>query len=197
MRERSAHSDCRSVQGRLQCGCTRHRRAHRRSYGTEAADEHPDLDLYLVTSDSSYRAFFGDRPASLALLVRAVIAEDFDEFGFDIVVLILDNSVEGEPSVGKAGAFLHIHGGPYRVLLEEVGEATLRHHERSVAFCCAQARARTVFRGVRASLTQPGRTGHFRGASPQRHRVSPGCKPAAWGGSFPAPRRVPCRWMDL
>lgn len=91
------------------------------SYATGTADEHSDLDLYLVTSDASYGAFFGDRLAFLALLGRAVLAEDFNEFGFDMVVFILEDGVEGELSLGKAAAFLHIHGGPYRVLLDKVG----------------------------------------------------------------------------
>jgi hypothetical protein len=89
------------------------------SHATGMADEHSDLDLYLIVSDPDYEEFFGDRFRFLARLGTPILAEDFNGFGFDMIVFLMEDGVEGELSLGKASGFLHIHGGPHRVLLDE------------------------------------------------------------------------------
>jgi hypothetical protein len=91
------------------------------SHASGRADEHSDLDLYLILSDSDYDAFFRDRMTILACLGDAVMAEDFDGFGFDTIVFLMQDGVEGELALGKESHFTHIHGGPYQVLLDRRG----------------------------------------------------------------------------
>jgi hypothetical protein len=50
-----------------------------------------------------------------------VLAEDFDGFGFDMVLFLLADGVEGEMAFGRRSGFSHIHGGPYRVLMDQDG----------------------------------------------------------------------------
>ena len=89
------------------------------SYATGNADEYSDLDLYLITTTEAYVDFFAERQRFLARLGDPVFAEDFHGFGFDMVVFILVNGVEGELALADEGRFHHIHGGPFRVLVDK------------------------------------------------------------------------------
>ncbi|NIQ06747.1 MAG: aminoglycoside 6-adenylyltransferase [Candidatus Korarchaeota archaeon] len=91
------------------------------SLATGTADQFSDLDIYLITSDAVYDAFFTERKEFVHRLGDPVYLEDFDGFGFDMVLFILANGVWGELGLGKASHFLHIHGGPYRVLVDKTG----------------------------------------------------------------------------
>lgn len=89
------------------------------SHATETADAHSDLDLYLITAEGAYDAFFAGRKAFMDHLGEPVFLEDFDGFGFDMLVFILANGVEGELAMASESRFQHIHGGPFKVLLDK------------------------------------------------------------------------------
>lgn len=91
------------------------------SLATGTADEYSDLDLYLITADEEYAGFFAGREAFMRQLGEPVFLEDFHGFGFDMVLFIFENGVKGELGLAKASHFLHIHGGPYRVLVDKIG----------------------------------------------------------------------------
>jgi predicted nucleotidyltransferase len=89
------------------------------SLAAGTSDEFSDLDLYLVISDPEYANFFSDRSRFVSRLGRPVFAEDFNEFGFDMIVFIMDNGIEGEIALGSESRFLTIHGGPLKVLVDK------------------------------------------------------------------------------
>jgi predicted nucleotidyltransferase len=91
------------------------------SYAQGTNDEYSDLDLYLITTDEGYDDFFANREAFLRQLGDPVFSEDFQEYGFDLITFLFAAGIEGELGLGRASHFLHIHGGPYRVLLDKVG----------------------------------------------------------------------------
>lgn len=91
------------------------------SVAAGTADEYSDLDLYLVVADEEYESFFADRQGFISRLGEPVYLEDFDGFGFDMVIFILAGGVKGELGLGRASGFSHIHGGPYRVLVDKIG----------------------------------------------------------------------------
>lgn len=89
------------------------------SYARDAADAHSDLDLYLITTDEAYDDFFARREAFLRQLGEPVFLEGFAEYGFDLVLFTLADGTEAELGLGCESHFTHIHGGPYRVLLDK------------------------------------------------------------------------------
>jgi predicted nucleotidyltransferase len=91
------------------------------SHAARTADEYSDLDLYLIVGDQHYDTFFAERRAFLDRLGEPVFFEDFSEFGFDMVVFIFSDGVEGELALGRASGFDHIHGGPFEVLVDKEG----------------------------------------------------------------------------
>jgi predicted nucleotidyltransferase len=91
------------------------------SLATGTADEYSDLDLYLITAEEEYNSFFAGRVAFMRRLGEPVFLEDFNGFGFDMVLFIFEDGVKGELALSKAKSFLHIHDGPYRVLVDKIG----------------------------------------------------------------------------
>ena len=91
------------------------------SFSTGTWDDYSDLDLYLIVDDSGYDAVFADRRSFLEAMGRVVLAEDFNGFGFDMLVFMLADGVEGEVGFGRRSGFAHIHGGPYEVLVDRDG----------------------------------------------------------------------------
>jgi predicted nucleotidyltransferase len=89
------------------------------SYARGGVDAYSDLDLYLITTDEAYQDFFGEREAFLRLLGEPVFLEDFNGYGFDMVTFIFADGTEGELALGRESHYKHIHGGPYRVLLDK------------------------------------------------------------------------------
>jgi predicted nucleotidyltransferase len=89
------------------------------SLASGTADEYSDLDLYLITQGSEYENFFAGREAFMRQLGDPVFLEDFNGFGFDMVLFIFRNGVKGELALAKASSFGHIHHGPYRVLVDK------------------------------------------------------------------------------
>jgi len=91
---------------------------------TEKADEWSDLDIYLITTDDSYDNFFAERQAFVRELGEPVFLEDFNDFGFDMVLFTFADGVEGELALARESRFEHIHGGPYKVLVDKKGVLT-------------------------------------------------------------------------
>ena len=91
------------------------------SHAAGTADEYSDLDLYVIVGDQNYDTFFAERRAFLGRLGEPVFFEDFSDFGFDMVVFIFSDGVEGELALGRASGFDHIHGGPFEVLVDKEG----------------------------------------------------------------------------
>jgi predicted nucleotidyltransferase len=91
------------------------------SYARGTADAYSDLDLCLITTDEAYDGFFAGREAFIRLLGEPVFLGDFNGYGFDMVTFIFADGTEGELVLGRESHFTHIHGGPYRVLLDKTG----------------------------------------------------------------------------
>ena len=89
------------------------------SYARGTADAYSDLDLYLITTDETYNDFKASRRAFLELLGTPIFLEDFSDFGFDLLVYIFADGTEGELALGHESNFHHIHGGPFRTLLDK------------------------------------------------------------------------------
>ena len=89
------------------------------SYARDAADAYSDLDLYLITTDEAYDDFFAEREAFIRRLGEPVFLESFNLP--HIVFFIFSDGTEGELALGRESHFHHIHGGPYRVLLDKKG----------------------------------------------------------------------------
>ncbi len=89
------------------------------SFAAGTADAYSDLDLYLITSDEGYEDFFARRASFMHQLEEPVLAEDFDGFGFDMILFIFEDGSKGELALAQASGFSHIHHGPYRVLVDK------------------------------------------------------------------------------
>ena len=89
----------------------------RRSKHSPGADGLPLLE----TNEEGFDDFFAGREAFLRLLDEALFLEDFNDYGFDLVLFIFANGTEGELGLGRESRFTHIHGGPHRVLLDKKG----------------------------------------------------------------------------
>jgi predicted nucleotidyltransferase len=91
------------------------------SLATGTADEYSDIDVYLIVADEAYDSFFAERAVFMRQLGEPVYLEDFDGFGFDMVLFIFEDGIKGELALARASSFLHIHEGPYRVLVDKRG----------------------------------------------------------------------------
>ena len=58
------------------------------SLATGTADKYSDIDLYLIVADEAYASFFAERKAFMRQLGEPVFLEDFDGFGFDMILFI-------------------------------------------------------------------------------------------------------------
>lgn len=91
------------------------------SMATGKVDRHSDLDLFAILEADSYDAFFAERREFVRRWANPVFLEDFSGFGFDMLVFILESGLEGELSLASEDRFLHLKGGPYRVLVDKQG----------------------------------------------------------------------------
>ena len=89
------------------------------SLATGSADGYSDLDLYLITNSEGYGAFFDKREEFFRAWATPVFLEDFNEFGFDMLIVILEDGVQGELALAPAEDFSEIHVGAYRVLVDK------------------------------------------------------------------------------
>lgn len=89
------------------------------SYASGAADAHSDLDLCLITTDAAYAGFLVEHEAFVRLLGEPVFQESFDH-PYNLFFIFADGA-ECELAIGRAGEFAHIHGGPFRPLVDKTG----------------------------------------------------------------------------
>ena len=95
------------------------------SYAAGTSDPYSDLDLYLITTDEGYRPFFTERHAFLRQVGEPVFQEDFNDFGFDMIVYLFRDGVEGELALGRESTFettfAHHLGDPFTLLVDKNG----------------------------------------------------------------------------
>lgn len=91
------------------------------SFAAGNIDARSDLDLYAVIRSDVYDQFLAQHREFFERWAPPVFLEHFDGFGFDMLVFILDEGYEGELAIAKDDHFLHIHGGPHRVLVDKSG----------------------------------------------------------------------------
>ncbi len=87
------------------------------SYVKGKADEHSDLDLYLITRDEAYDDFVSRRESFVHLLGEPMFMEDFDLP--DIVFLIFPDSSEVEVSYVRESQVNYVVNEPFEVLLDK------------------------------------------------------------------------------
>ena len=87
------------------------------SYVKGKADEHSDLDLYLITTDEAYDDFVSKRESFVRLLGEPVFMEDFDLP--DIVFLIFPDGSEVEVSYVRESQVNYVVNEPFKVLLDK------------------------------------------------------------------------------
>ena len=87
------------------------------SYVKGKADEHSDLDLYVITTDDAYDDFVSRRESFVRLLGEPLFMEDFDLP--DIVFLIFPDGSEVELSYVRESQASHVFSEPYQVLLDK------------------------------------------------------------------------------
>lgn len=90
---------------------------HVGSYAKGLADEHSDLDLYVITADDDYKDFIANRSAFIERLGEPLFMEDFDLP--DILFLIFSDGSEVEISFGRESQLGQIINEPYKVLLDK------------------------------------------------------------------------------
>jgi hypothetical protein len=54
-------------------------------------------------------------------LGEPVLLEDFNGFGFDMIIFMFRGGVEGELALGRESRFDHLHGGPFSILVDKKG----------------------------------------------------------------------------
>lgn len=91
------------------------------SRGAGTADDHADLDLYLILRDEMYDAFFAERRDFMGGLGDAALLEDFNGFGFDMLLFIYTDGVEGELVMLRGSSFAEIPSGRVHVLVDREG----------------------------------------------------------------------------
>jgi predicted nucleotidyltransferase len=89
------------------------------SYARGATDIYSDLDFYLVTTDEAYDDFLAGSKAFVRLLGESIFLESYNGNWGDFVFFIFADGTEGELGLGCESRFHHIHGGPYKVLLDK------------------------------------------------------------------------------
>jgi len=90
------------------------------SLATGTADEYSDLDLYLITHDSEYANFLATHVSFMHQLGEPIFLEDFNGFGFDMVLFVFKDGAKGELALARVSSFQHIHHGPFRVLIDKL-----------------------------------------------------------------------------
>jgi predicted nucleotidyltransferase len=88
------------------------------------ADEHSDLDLYVVAREDACVELVDRRQEFVAAWGDPVfvdVTRDFEGLGFDMLHFVLADGLSGEVAIAHAGNLRRIHGGPHRVLVDKAG----------------------------------------------------------------------------
>ena len=91
------------------------------SFARGAGDAYSDLDLNLIMADAAYDDFFAGRAAFIEHLGPPIFLEDAEIGGADFVFFTFADGTECELGLGRESHFLHMHAGPYQVLLDPQG----------------------------------------------------------------------------
>jgi predicted nucleotidyltransferase len=87
------------------------------SYAKGKADQYSDIDLMVITTDSSHEEFFQQRESFLRSLGDLEFLEDFGNP--DIAFHIYADGTEGELYFGSEVQLDHLYDGPFRILLDK------------------------------------------------------------------------------
>ena len=88
------------------------------------ADDHSDLDLYVVAREDACTELVERRREFVAAWGDPVFTDvtpDFEGLEFDMLHFVLADGVTGELAIGHPGNFRRVHGGPYLVLVDKAG----------------------------------------------------------------------------
>lgn len=87
------------------------------SFATEKADRYSDLDLYILVDDKQYESFIKDR-LEMAQQVAPVLFYGDVVHDFHLFIVIFENMMKADLGIAPASKFIHIHTGPFKVLLD-------------------------------------------------------------------------------
>ena len=87
------------------------------SYAKGYADAYSDVDLCVITTDSSFEEFFNEREAFLQSLGDLVFLEDFGSP--NSAFYIFADDTEGELNFGSESRLNQIHSEPFKILLDK------------------------------------------------------------------------------
>ncbi len=94
------------------------------SLASGRADEHSDIDLYLIAHESACAELIDQREQLLASFSEPVfldVTRDFEGLGFDMLHFVLSDGVKGELAVTHPGNFQRSHGGAHKTLVDKGG----------------------------------------------------------------------------
>jgi Streptomycin adenylyltransferase len=91
------------------------------SYAAGTTDAYSDLDLYIITTDEAHDDFLAGSESFVERLGEPVFLLDAQAQGADNVCFMLADGTECDLGIGRAGRFMHLHGGPHRVLVDKSG----------------------------------------------------------------------------
>jgi predicted nucleotidyltransferase len=94
------------------------------SYAADTATDESDIDVYLVTEERDYPAFFSRRVEFMNAWADIATLEDipnFEGLGFDMLGFECRDGVWGQLALGHTGNMMRLHGGPHVVLVDKRG----------------------------------------------------------------------------
>lgn len=95
---------------------------HVGSYVKDLADEHSDLDFYLITTEAAFKDFIADHSTFIRALGETLFMENFDSP--ETVFLIFPDGSDVEISFGHQSKLSEILNEPYKVLLDKKNVTT-------------------------------------------------------------------------
>jgi predicted nucleotidyltransferase len=91
------------------------------SHARGTPDAYSDLDFGVILIDEKYDDFLTGREAFIRLLGEPVFQEVYHGSDADFVFFIFSDGTEGELALGRESHFIHIHEGPYGVMVDKNG----------------------------------------------------------------------------
>ncbi|MGQ0796414.1 MAG: nucleotidyltransferase domain-containing protein, partial [Methanobacteriota archaeon] len=89
------------------------------SYAKGLADAFSDLDLTVITTDSTYEQFVAGRESFIRQLGEPLFIEDFERP--NMVFMIFSDGTEAELWFASPSRLKHIHSGPFHTLVDKAG----------------------------------------------------------------------------
>ena len=94
------------------------------SLASGRADEHSDIDLYLIAHESACAELIAEGEKFLASFSEPVfvdVTRDFEGLGCDMLHFVLSDGVKGELVITHPGNFQRSHGGAHKTLVDKRG----------------------------------------------------------------------------